>query len=108
LWRYQIFVENGHHLLAVLAGLNRVYFSSFQFKRTHSFAERLTLKPANFAARLESCFTQEPRPAITELTHLIADTVTLVEQHMPAIDTSRIRARLAQHQAPWMLPPLTE
>ncbi|MCX6048716.1 MAG: hypothetical protein NT075_26740 [Chloroflexi bacterium] len=108
LWRYQIFVESAHHLLAVLAGLNRVYFSSFQFKRTHAFAERLTLKPANFASRLEACFTQEPRPAICELTHLIADTVTLVEQHMPAADTSRIRARLTQQQAPWTLPPTAE
>lgn len=103
LWRYQIFVESAHQLLAILAGLNRVYFSSFQFKRTQSFAARLILKPTDFAARLEACFTQEPRAAIRELTHLIADTVTLIEQHMPAVDTSHIRTRLTQHQAPWTL-----
>jgi len=104
LWRYQMLVESGHHLLAVLAGLNRVYFSSFQFKRMHFFTERLTLKPSNFAVRLEACFAQEPRTAISELTSLIADTVTLIEQHMPAVDTSRIRARLQQRQTSWTLP----
>jgi len=104
LWRTQMLVESGHHLLAVLAGLNRVYFSSFQFKRMHFFTERLTLKPINFAARLEACFTQEPRTAIAVLTQLITDTVSLVEQHMPAIDTGRIRARFQQRQAPWALP----
>ena len=108
LWRYQMLVENGHHLLAVLAGLNHVYFSSFQFKRMHFFTERLALKPDNLAARLEACFTQESRTAISDLTSLIADTVTLIEQHMPTIDTGRIRARLQQHQAPWTLPSPTE
>jgi len=103
LWRTQMFVESGHHLLAVLAGLNRVYFSAFQFKRMQHFAERLVLKPSNFAARLESCFTQEPRAAINELTLLISETVSLVEQHMPTVDTSRIRARLQQQQTPWTM-----
>lgn len=103
LWRTQMFVETGHHLLAVLAGLNRVYFSAFQFKRMQHFAERLALKPSNFAARLEGCFAQEPHAAITELTRLITETVSLVEQHMPVVDTSHIRKRLQQQQSPWSM-----
>ena len=44
LWRQQVLVESAYNLLAVLAGLNRVWFTSFQFKREHDFASRLGLR----------------------------------------------------------------
>lgn len=106
LWRTQILVESSHHLLAVLAGINRVYFSSFQFKRARRFADRLAIRPDRFADRLEYLFHAEPRAAIAEIERLIAETVDLVEQHMPSIDTSRVRSRLGQRPTPWQPVPL--
>jgi hypothetical protein len=54
----------------VLAAANRVWFSSFQFKRTRRLTARLTAAPADLADRLESLFTLHPADAATELERL--------------------------------------
>src|SRR5579884_1282842 len=39
LWEHHILVESAQNILGVLAGLNRLYYSTFQFKRMRSFVE---------------------------------------------------------------------
>jgi hypothetical protein len=104
LWRQQLLVEIAQQILGVLAGLNRRYYSTFQFKRMHSFAAQLTLAPPRLAERIDGLFGLGPRRAIGELEALAAETIALVEREMPQVDTSRVRARLGQRQQPWHLP----
>jgi hypothetical protein len=101
IWVTQMKVDNAHALLGTLAGLNRVYFSSFQFKRTRHFAEKLAIAPPNFADRLEAAFHAEVAEAAAILHALVTETVDLVEAYMPQIDTSWARRGLARRDAGW-------
>lgn len=104
LWRNQVLVETSLRLLAVLAGLNRVYFTSFQFKRMHAFAGRLHRKPQNLADRIERLFTRPDRAA-DELESLVSETVELIERELPDVDTSAQRRWLGRRPEAWDLSP---
>ncbi|MBA3531703.1 MAG: nucleotidyltransferase domain-containing protein [Ardenticatenales bacterium] len=97
----QMVVENVQHLLGVLAGLNHLYYSTFQFKRMHRFIAQMHLTPRNLAARLDDVLGSEPLHAAPVLKSLIQDTVALMEQQIPEIDTSQVRAQLEREAAPW-------
>jgi hypothetical protein len=101
LWEQQIFVETGQNLLGVLAGLNRLYYTTFQFKRMRRFVAQMQAAPANFAARLDAPFQADRETAIDALEQLVAETTALVEAQMPQVDTSRVRRRLGQRQQRW-------
>jgi len=100
LWRQQMLVEAAMNLLAVLAGLNRVYFSSFQFKRLHAFADRLASRPDDLAGRLDRLF-EEPATAGAGLQALVRETIALVERDLPDVDTAPARRWLDRRPAPW-------
>ncbi len=104
-WYYQILVESVQHIVGVLAGLNRLYFTTFQFKRMGRFLNQMQIAPPNLAARLEQLFApvldNEPNKTLDELEALVAETITLVETYMPAIDTSKAKRRLGWRQKPW-------
>lgn len=100
-WYYQILVESAQNLLGVLAGLNRLYYSTFQFKRMRRFIEQMKIAPENLSDRLESLFQTEPSLAVIELESLVQETVALVEVYMPQIDTSTAKQRLGWRQQPW-------
>ena len=101
IWYHQILVETAHNLLAVLAGLNRLYFTTFQFKRMHSFTADMTIKPPNLATRLETLFCAPLDHTLPEIETLVQETITLVEQHMPQIDTTRAKARIGWEHKAW-------
>lgn len=101
----QMLVEVSLNLLGVLAGLNRRYFSSFQFKRLHHFASRLHLSPERLADRLDEIFSLDPVAASLAMERLVEETITLVDAHMPAVDTTTARRHLGERQRPWN-PPL--
>lgn len=106
IWYHQILVETTQRLVGVLAGLNRLYFTTFQFKRQERFIGQMGIKPANFAARLEGVFTAELGASLAELEALVGETAALVEQHMPEVDTSKAKARLGWRQRPWEKQPI--
>jgi hypothetical protein len=95
---YETLVESSYHILGILAGLNRLYFSPFRFKRQHQFISRLQIAPHNLAERLEILFKLEYDSAVAELERLVQETVPLVEAHMPEIDTSRVRRDLGKRR----------
>ncbi|MEM8614330.1 MAG: hypothetical protein AAGF93_20100 [Cyanobacteria bacterium P01_H01_bin.105] len=101
LWYYQILVESAQNLLGVLSGLNRLYYSTFQFKRMSRFIEQMEIAPENLAARLERLFQQEPPVAVNQLEALVRETVELVEIHLPQVETSSAKRRLGWRQQPW-------
>jgi hypothetical protein len=88
-------------LLAVLAGLNRLYFSSFQFKGLHRFVGKMHLVPDRLAERLDRVFTLDPVDAGIAMERLVEETVTLVEAHMPMVDTAPSSRRLGLRHRAW-------
>lgn len=100
-WYHHILVESVHHLLGVLAGLNNVYFTPFQFKRTQHFIAQLALAPARLGERIEGLFQTLPALSLPELERLVDETLALVEQHMPQIDTTAARRRIGWRRPPW-------
>lgn len=101
LWYYQILVESAQNLLGVLSGLNRLYYSTFQFKRMSRFIEQMKIAPENLASRLEGLFHNEAHVAVNQLEALVQETVELVGIHMPEVDTSSAKGRLGWRQHPW-------
>ena len=101
LFKHQIRLEIGQNILGVLAGLNHLYYSTFQFKRMKQFIEQMNLVPENLYVRLENLYHQKPLSAANQLKELVAETVELVELHMPEIDTSKVRQQLERQQHTW-------
>ncbi len=101
LFQHQIRLETGQNLLGVLAGLNRLYYSTFQFKRMRQFIEQMNIAPENLYIRLESLYHTEPIAAASQLKELVVETVDLVELHLPEIDTSKVRHTLKRQQRVW-------
>jgi len=82
LWRHQILVDGAYDLLAVLAATNRVWFSSFQFKRTRTLTDRLEVAPPDLADRLEALFTLPPEESARELERLTDETRAILEERL--------------------------
>ncbi|MDJ0752817.1 MAG: hypothetical protein QNJ45_04810 [Ardenticatenaceae bacterium] len=101
LWGHQILVEAAYNIIGILAGLNRLYFTTFQFKRMHRFIEQMTITPDNLGQRLERLFHQPLSNSSLELEQLVSETISLVESHLPHIDTTQAKKRLGWRQKPW-------
>lgn len=101
LWHYQILTESAYNLVAILAGLNRLYFTTFQFKKMRRLLNQMRVKPPELAERLELMFQQEPAIAAASLEGLVTDVVALVDAEMPDVDTSALKRRLGQRREPW-------
>lgn len=104
LWFTEMLVSNVQNLLGTLAGLNHLYFSTFQFKRMQHFIARMKIAPSDFGRRLEAIFHLPPAKAVLELESLARETIALVEQHLPEIDTSRTKRAIGWRPQPWALP----
>lgn len=94
LWEVQSLLDGAFAVLAVLSGLNRVYFTSFQFKRMREHVADFDAAPPRLVERLESLFDLDRVRAAEELRALFEETLTLVEARMPEVDTARARAML--------------
>ena len=101
LWRQDSLVEAAQNILGILAGLNRLYYSTFQFKRMRRFVGRMRIAPHDLASRIESLFTLESQYAAELLESLVRETLDLVKIHMPEVDTTAAAKRLGWRQQPW-------
>lgn len=104
IWHYQILTEASYNLIAILAGLNRLYFTTFQFKKMRRFLKPMQRIPENFAERIETLFRQDPADAAVSLENLVRDVVMLVEREMPDVDTGAAKKRLGARRQPWTYP----
>ena len=100
LWRMQALVDGSYNLLGVLAGLNRLYYSSFQFKRMGAFIDQMEVKPNDLCRRITLVFKGKPTAA-TVFRELVAETVELVEKVMPEVNTSVVHSRLNRSVHRW-------
>lgn len=97
-WHYQARVEALQNLLGILAGLNRLYYSTFQFKRMRRFIASMRHAPTALADRLERVLLADSPQAGLELEALVRETLALVDAHMPEISTETARKYLGRHQ----------
>lgn len=95
-WVYGLVAEN---ILVSLAGLNRVYYPGRKWM--NELIAALPLAPEGLAARLRHVFRADARSGATELDRLVDETISLVERHLPAIDTAPIRARVDKPRPVW-------
>jgi predicted nucleotidyltransferase len=100
LWRLDMLLDGAFNLLAVLAGLNRLYFTRFELKRTRALIAKMALAPPQLADRLESLFLLEPEPAAAELSRLIDETRLLVAAELPDLELP-LRFPSEARQQPW-------
>ena len=100
LWRQEELVNAAYALIGTLAGVNRLYFARFEFKRQRAFLAKLAVAPPRFAERLESLFTLPPAEAISELGALVLETQAIVQRELPGVDVTLRRPPGAQVE-PW-------
>ena len=106
LYFHQSLAEACLNVLGVLAGLNRQYYSTFQFKRMRTFIGTLHLAPPDLADRIERVIADavaRPDAAAQGVEALVTDTLALVEAHLPEVDTSSVRGDLGNRVEPWQL-----
>jgi hypothetical protein len=96
LWFHQIRVETLQNLLGILAGVNRVYYTTFQFKHTSDFLHKLPVAPENLAVRFDAVLAAPADEAVTLLESLVRETVTIVERELPQIDVKPVRKYLGK------------
>jgi hypothetical protein len=85
-WRYDVLVQSTYAIVGVLAALNGLYFSTFEFKRARTFLRRLEVAPASLGERLETLFQSDERCSTAELEHLVAETQAPVVERFPGLD----------------------
>ena len=107
-WRYDVLVQSIYSIVGVLSALNRIYFSTFEFKRASKLLSRLEAAPPNLAARLNTLLESDERSAITELERLVAETQALVSDRFPDLDLSLEHGGKptppGARESPWTLP----
>jgi predicted nucleotidyltransferase len=87
---YNSYAQVQHQLLHVLLGLNRVYY--FGFKWLDVVAERLRYKPDDLVRRFSQVYQVAPDQGAHELTALVEETYTLIEQQFPQVDVAWLRS----------------
>jgi hypothetical protein len=93
LWLYQVLVETCFNVLGILAGVNRLYFSPFQFKRLRQFVGHMPLAPADLANRMDHVFASPEPEAMRDAEQLFLETLELAERELPGLNTSGLRNR---------------
>jgi hypothetical protein len=93
LWLREELINDAYQVLGVLAGLNRLYFSRFQFKRLHHFVAALAIAPDDLAVRIDLIADAEADVAVATLEELVTEVRELVRVHLPA-------ARIPSHRPP--------
>jgi hypothetical protein len=103
---YEMYVHVAKKLIYTLLGLNHIYCSGYStFKWLDRTIAQMEIVPANLGPRLKSVFRSERRVAEAELSSLVEEVYSLVEQHMPEVDVERLRRIFRYRRQPWDEPP---
>jgi hypothetical protein len=103
---YDIFVRVERQILGALLGLNRLYLPTpDHMKWMDEMIAEMRLKPDDLSARLKQAFRIEPIQGVRLLKEIIAETLALVEAHLPGFDTTPYRAKFGRQRGVWDAPP---
>lgn len=83
-------------ILGILLGVNGIYAQSVTPKWIRRSIERFDIAPDNLANRFEHLLIGDANAAVHHAGQLIDETLALVERHVPDVDTTRVRSRIAQ------------
>ncbi len=99
---YDSFCTAQKHLLLVLLGLNRLYYSGWRW--LDRLIDEMQVTPPNLSPRLKQLFaivSIDPLASVYQLHDLIEETCRLVETHLGEVDTTPARARFRAHRQVW-------
>jgi hypothetical protein len=85
LFRRQMLLDGAFRVLAVLSAVNRLYFTTFQFKRASVHVGQMSNRPERLAERLDRVANAAPSDAAEELRALVEDTKAIVSAEMPDV-----------------------
>ncbi len=94
-WGRELQVQCTWRLLGALAGLNGVYFTTFQCKRTSKLVASFASAPTEFAARLDAALGAPLAEGFAALHALEAEVIGLVQARWPDLDLAEVRRRHA-------------
>lgn len=80
-------------MFMVLLALNRLYFPTFKWM--YQVLETMPIKPAAVEQRFRQAFKASYADAVQDTPQLLHETLALVEQTFPQVDTAAVRRRLA-------------
>ena len=97
-WRYEVMAQSAYNILGVLAGLNRVWFTTFQLKRMRKLIASFELAPPRLAERLEALFDPDAKAAVAGLERLVGETRELVRERFPDLELPLPRELGTRHE----------
>jgi len=98
---YDIYVVAERQILSIVMGLNGVYDPGTKW--LDRLVAEFTVAPEDLAARCRRILRAEPENGVDALEELIAETLSLVDVHMPHIDTAAAwkRFRFQRESITW-------
>ena len=90
--------------VAMLAGVNEVFFSTFQLKHVGQLVKSFSASPPDLADRIDAALVAPMPAAAEELERLVEETMVIVERQLPEVDVSGARRRIGQRHQPWSIP----
>jgi len=100
---YQHFIWMQQSILKILAGLNRVYYRSEEYKWLDAMISRFPSAPPDLADRMKQAFREDPAIGVRHMLELIRETVRLVEQQEPEVNRVRLFAANPEVTTIWAL-----
>jgi hypothetical protein len=89
LFRRQMLLDGAFRVVAVLSAINRLYFTTFQFKRARAHIDRMTVKPDRLAESLDFIANAPPSKAAEHLRKLFEATKAIVHTELPDVAVDR-------------------
>ena len=86
LFRRQMLLDGAFRVVAVLSAVNRLYFTTFQFKRARAHIAGMAVRPERLADRLDRVANAAPTEAAEELRKVVEETKAIVRSEMPDVD----------------------
>lgn len=87
LWCRELQVQPGYRRLGALAGLDGLYFTTFQLKRMQRLVGRMARTPRDCAARIEAALSGDIARGCAELHALEGEVTALVAARWPELDS---------------------
>ncbi|MFN8541447.1 MAG: hypothetical protein U0232_28730 [Thermomicrobiales bacterium] len=104
LWWRQALVEGALHILGVLAGLNRRYFSAMQLKRTRALVAAMPIAPAQIVGRLEQLLSVDVVEATERIEGIVREVLELVVRWMPEANIAVMLRQPGEREKRWEVP----
>lgn len=82
-------------VVTILLGVNGVYARSTAPKWLLHTLAQCTILPTELDHRLDTMLRADPHTAVNAAISLIQETLTLIDKHVPAVDTTPIRQRIS-------------